>query len=356
MTKEEKFRRAQELKELIKNLATSCITNEELPYYVEQLKNIYCVPAFDKNGAAMEEEYRHEYFRVSGTIYDIYSDESNESRSLEMLLYNLGGLLEFVEKQNIQTEEEKEFLKKLTKLNDHVNLEITRIVRSAKDYRGLNKLSTTVRDSVEKTNETLKKIEELKQSIDTSTTNQITILSIFTGIVMAFVGGFSILGSAFSNTELFQTRIWLLIFLMSLVGFIFFNTVFMFIYMVAKLSGKRLSVQCKTQQCGMCMKCEECKKFKILCPFHKLGKKYPYVAYINIILLVMIVATGIYGFHSSICSQRTVPVNVVVEDQLSQTEQSLPSDIDFDVQLTNECNYGKTELEKGAKTNPYTGK
>ena len=38
MTKEEKFRRAQELKELIKNLATSCITNEELPYYVEQVQ------------------------------------------------------------------------------------------------------------------------------------------------------------------------------------------------------------------------------------------------------------------------------------------------------------------------------
>lgn len=352
MTSEEKARRSEELKQLLKKLARTCAANEELPRYIKHLKEIYGVSNSDKDDLANNEEYRHEYFRVSEAIYEVASDTS---MSFEMLLYNLNGLLEYVEKQDAQTKEEKEFLKKLTKLNDHVNLEITRIVRSIKDYRELNKLSHTVRDSVDQTNEMLKKFEELKQSIDTSTTNQITILSIFTGIVMAFVGGFSILGSAFNNTKMFQSRIWLLIFLMSLVGFIFFNTVFMFIYMVAKLSGKRLSVQCKTQQCGMCMKCEECKKFKILCSFHRLWKKYPYVAYINIVLLFMIVATGMYGFHSSICSQRTVPANAVVEDQLSQTEQNLPNDVSFDIQLKNEYTYETQKTGESTKENPYTG-
>lgn len=356
MTDEEK---AGLLHQLLKELAATWIHNDKISQYVSQLKNIYC----EKDDKGKSVKYRHEYFRISQTIYEISADES---LSFEMLLYNLAGLITYID---IEEKGNDLFISSVKKLNDHINLEITRIVRAKKHDRELHVLSLSVKNALEQTKEslekieklaqdteqTLKKIEELKQDIDTSTTNQITILSIFTGIVMAFVGGFSILGSAFSNAELFEARVWLLIFLMSLVGFIFFNTVFMFIYMVAKLSGKRLSVQCKSEQCGMCMKCEECKASKVWCPFHKLWKKYPYVAYVNIVLLFMIVATGAYGFHSSFCSQRAVPANAVVEDQLSQTEQSLPSDIDFDIQLTNECTYGKADLEKGEKKNPRTG-
>ena len=106
-----------------------------------------------------------------------------------------------------------------------------------------------------------------------------------------------------------------------------------------------------------CIKCKECghRKVKMLCPFWKLCRKYPYVAYVNVVLLLMIVATSICGVITSFHFQNTIPVNMT-EESSNRTEQSLPSDINFDIQLTNECAYGKTVSEKSTKTNPYTGK
>lgn len=351
MTKEEKNQCTEKLKNLIKKLASNNIKNEERPNLVKELKNIYHTSNCDENTSTTDEEYRHEYFRVSETIYEINGDNS---MSFEMLLYNLNGLLEYVEEENEKNKKEKDFLRNLIKLNDHINLEIARILRATKDYRELNKLSTTVCNSVEQTNETLKKIEDLKQSIDTSTTNQITILSIFTGIVMAFVGGFSILGSAFSNTQLFETRIWLLIFLMSLVGFIFFNTVFMFIYTVAKLSGKKISVQCKDTECTKCIQCGECKRLKVFCPFCRLGRKYPYVAYINVILLIIMIAAVVWCIITS-CIINMQPNELSTSALAVDTQEDVSApDINFH---TPEGYLQKgEETEMLLKDNPTTGR
>lgn len=349
--------RKLQLLKILSDLSDQRVSDNSIPEFVLELGKIY----------TGEKKYRHRYSDISGYLY------ANQNKEPEVLQDNFEKLYKEI---NIPGKYSEQLQESFNKLYDHVMLECIRIAqlnssiphgadldekietlrveidKTQKDNKQIRETNVELREANEKIN---KDNKQIRDDLDKSILSSVTVLSIFTGIVMAFVGGFSILGSAFSNTELFETRVWLLIFLMSLVGFIFFNTVFMFIYMVAKLSGKRLSVQCKTEQCWMCMKCEECKASKVWCPFHKLWKKYPYVAYVNIVLLFMIVATGAYGFHSSFCSQRAVPANAVVEDQLSQTEQSLPSDIDFDIQLTNECTYGKADLEKGEKKNPRTG-
>ena len=328
--------RKLQLLKILSDLSDQRVSDNSIPEFVLKLEKIY----------TGERKYRHRYSDISGYLY------ANQNKEPEVLQDNFEKLYKEI---NIPGKYSEQLQESFNKLYDHVMLECIRIAQlnsSIPHGADLGEKIETLRVEIDKTQ---KDNEKIKSDMEKSTLSSVTVLSIFTGVVMAFVGGFSILGSAFSNAELFEARVWLLIFLMSLVGFIFLNTVFMFIYMVAKLSGKRLSVQCKSEQCGMCMNCEGCKAPKVLCPFHKLWKKYPYVAYVNIVLLFMIIATGAYGFHSSFCSQRAVPANAVVEDQLSQTEQSLPSDIDFDIQLTNEYTYGEADLEKGEKKNPRTG-
>ena len=339
------------LKGLLDQLFDDAISDQNIQKFVLELEKLY----------GGNKKYRHMYSDISGYLYTKHNKEP------ELIQYNLKKIYDEI---NIPDKYPQYLQESFNKLYDHINLECIRMSQLhtlIPDVTELNDKTNQMRIDVDKAQKVSQRIsednkeirkenEKIKAEMDKSVISSVTVLSIFTGVVMAFVGGFSILGSAFTNAELFETRVWLLIFLMSLVGFIFFNTIFMFIYMVAKLSGKRLSVQCKSEQCWMCMKCEECKVSKVWCPFHKLWKKYPYVAYINIVLFFLIVLTGMYGFCSSICFQKTVPANAVVEDQLSQEEQSLPSDIDFDIQLTNECTYGKADLEKGEKTNPHTGK
>ena len=283
------------LQKLLTRLCEENISENNIKEFIEMVKELY------GDGA-----YRHQYSQISGYLYKMYKENLME---MDRLQFNIEELYKRI---NENTECSDNLKRSFNKLYDHVMLECTRISqlhslipdvkelddkieKTRKDLIKAKKDSGKIKKDLQKARVDLKKT---KDDMDKSTVSSITVLSIFTGIVMAFVGGFSILGSAFSNTELFETRVWLLILLMSLVGFVFFNTIFMFIYMAAKLSGKKLSVQCRTEECVKCMRCKTCLNPRMFCPFCKLWKKYPYVAYINIILVVVIVITAIYGAFS----------------------------------------------------------
>ena len=352
LSQEEYHKRTNILISLLKKLATNTFDDPE--HIITQLKKIYTQ---DEKG---ENEYRHEYSQIMNLITTINNDPQMDA---DALIANLKGIHEYIWNLcgNKNNDSENLFLEKCVhKLQDHIDLEILRLqsvrkeASQLKDMEGIindlnqqaSKLEKEANTIKEETDKIKKRTKKIKNDMDKSTVSSITVLSIFTGIVMAFVGGFSILGSAFSNTELFETRVWLLILLMSLVGFVFFNTIFMFIYMVAKLSGKKLSVQCKAEECIRCRQCETCVKPRAFCLFCKLWKKYPYVLYVNVVLIICIIASGLCGIF---LNKTVVPVNV------AQEKINVSEPIDIDVNPNGKDSLAEQNMESNSKSNPTTG-
>lgn len=345
--------RQKNIQSLLQCLARKLVSKEHLQEEIEKIKKIYMT----ENG---EQVYRHLYSGISGYLYVLV----NQGEDLDILQENFINIRESIYSAQYRDTTDKNFKTVFDKLYDHVMLESNRLMQlkimfSQHDTNRaqLEQIFQELKVARKLSNEIEKENKKIKKELDKSTVSSITVLSIFTGVVMAFVGGFSILGSAFSNTELFQSRIWLLILLMSLVGFIFFNTVFMFIYMVAKLSNHNIAATCRVctdtncEQCALSSRCAaKCSGLK------RFRRRYPYIVYVNVVLLVIIVATGLYGILTTVQSQQTpLPVNVMTEEQLSQTEQNLPNDFNLDIQLTNECKYEMQESSESTKTNPRTG-
>ena len=111
-------------------------------------------------------------------------------------------------------------LEKFIKLRDYITLEAARSER----YKSMRELSDRAEKKLSEIEEIAQKAEEERKD---SAGQTITVLSIFTGIAMAFFGGFSLLGSAFDNIEhgLSAAAVMAI-----LVGIVLFNTVFSFIY------------------------------------------------------------------------------------------------------------------------------
>ena len=109
------------------------------------------------------------------------------------------------------------------------------------------------------------------------TTNMLTILGIFVSIIFIIVGAyFTVTGELFNKSisSIIQINLGRFI----LMGHILLNLLFVFMFMISRLSAKSISVICKGCSNSICVNPE--------CGFSKrLVKKYPYVIYSNVILI-----------------------------------------------------------------------
>lgn len=166
----------------------------------------------------------------------------------------------------------KEFIKQLKKLNDHLELEVSRA--NAFDKRQeflLDRKTKEFAESVDRTKESLVKLE------DRLNTGFISILGIFSAIIIAFFGGISAVTNIFSGLTNPQISTWKIIFFGCLAGIIVFNIIFMFLYFLSKFVDKNLccrrSKNINVQTSNM---------FKIA------FSDYPFVTYFNLIFIVII--------------------------------------------------------------------
>lgn len=183
---------------------------------------------------------------------------------------------------------DKNVLEKFVKLRDYISLEAARATR----YRDVKVLSDNAQEMLSKIKDISEKAENERKD---SAAQTITVLSIFTGIAMAFFGGFSLLGSAFNNIAygLPSAAIMAII-----VGIVLFNTVFSFIYFASRISGHTVS-NCKEESCRNCNnKCHEKsgeKGFHPIAWLTQFNTKYPYIIAVNTLLVaLLIVFIGFY--------------------------------------------------------------
>lgn len=198
-------------------------------------------------------------------------------------------------------------LTQILKLYDHINLESNRILIQTNIQENLNEIKLKVKetDDLNKKSEALnKKSEDLNieaqklyekslegnnksyelnqtsQKILEKTQNQIneyhshnvTILGIFSALVITFSGIFSLDLNGLS--QLPNYPIWTIGFYLCLSAFFLFDSTFLLLYVIAKLNGKSIAV---TQHKSTTK------------PILRLWYKYPYVVIFNLILIGLII-------------------------------------------------------------------
>lgn len=174
----------RQLTQLINDLLTKEYENEcDVSYVKSQLEDIYS-----------DDEYRHRYSDIFATLSRLINNEDNKM-TLQMWL-------EKIKEMDINAK----IKPKINKFYDHILLDINRT-----DYisnlmnQNKNEYDSKLSEAQEKVNaitEDLKqseiKLKKIKQKLQKSQMEVITILGIFAGIIVTFNSGISFITSSFS--------------------------------------------------------------------------------------------------------------------------------------------------------------
>lgn len=252
------------IKEIIKDLSksTALQSEKDIENYLVKFREIY----IDND----EVVYRHMYSDLFTTLLEL----KNKNIDIDGIGENLCTIYS-------ECNEADELRKPLKKLVDHTNLEIARInYVSNIDAR----IGTTGQNLQKKFEETYEIATKLEPKVDTlfektnSTYSEfISILGIFSGIVLVYFGGTSILGNVLSNIE--NTFLLKSIAIAIIVGLIVLNTIFMFLYFLAKLIHENIA------------RTTEDLSYESF--INRLKIKYPIVFYLNFFLLFLLIFDGI---------------------------------------------------------------
>lgn len=145
-----------------------------------------------------------------------------------------------------------------------------------------------------------KKQNEVQKKLDAIDTQSITVLSIFTGIAMAFFGGFSLLGSAFERLGQPGVSFLELLILVLVIGLILFDTVYLLLFCVSKINNHPL-VNPDHKDCTQCDRTatKQCKNKRSR--YINFIWKYPLPSWVNIWMLVIIAILFIIAvFHNGL--------------------------------------------------------
>lgn len=286
------------LNNLIKRLYeyNEALNETSAEHYIAELQEVYA-----------NNDFRHLYSEITRILLDCYDNEDKQ-HTLTVNFQRLHELIEndFKSDDSSCTDEEKanraNLKKGFAKLYDHFNLEIARLryIDGMKNY-----YTTQLTAADTKIEKYKKQIEDFQAKLDESTadynqkinekfndasTQSMTILGIFSAIVFAFTGGFSIIGGVFGesiNTS-FRLRF---IFAALLVCFILFNILSVLISSLFKLSAnKSFAIQCKkSKDCPCSEKC-----WLLL----RLFRRYPLVVWVNAVLILGLVMTFLFWISS----------------------------------------------------------
>jgi len=178
-----------ELNKLLLKLAKSQLTLQnpkEKSNIYKKLEEIYFTE--DKNN-----EFRHYYSEIFAILSQVDSDP--ELGDLDTLAQNLAEIKNGYRPMNKKNEYCSEFIdihQNINKLFDHVNLDIARI-------QYMKKIERQTMEAKEKLSHVLDSAESLKQNVESMQKEYISILGIFSSIVLAFIGGISFSASVLEN-------------------------------------------------------------------------------------------------------------------------------------------------------------
>lgn len=253
--------RQERITALLATIVQFCddIPNNELEQCANELYDIYS-----------EREFRHSYSEIS-LVLESYKPDQRDSicQNVEQILrYSKN----WIHSQDPNPDDEV-ILQKISKLNDHINLECLRLGRIDRvEFIG-KKATEELTAADGKLNETKEHTEELSKRVSDYHAQSITILGIFAGLVVAFSTISQFLSVSLSNlTNVTAKNIVLFI---GLSFFFLFNIVFLLMYCISKISGKSIASNCRKSNCENCRNCKAVLK--------RLKRKYPYVFWFDLL-------------------------------------------------------------------------
>lgn len=198
----------EQLKRIIGNFSEKFV--EDFHEYIEFIKIIY------------DDEFRHSYSDITAKL--IHLNKTNP-QALERISSNFSSLVDEFPKTDFP-----EAYKSLNKLYDHIVLEQ---IRLKEVYGDSKELANQARDLSQKATKSLEKADNLAEQTNALKAEVITVLGIFSAILLAFVGGLTFSTSVLAN--LHQSSIYRVILAILLIGLVLVNILYGLFYYIDKL-------------------------------------------------------------------------------------------------------------------------
>ena len=270
--------------------------DDQMPKVLEQLDKLK--EFVDFSDAEIKQQYdafssiynvksfRHSYSEISKYLSELLPEERDviESNLLKVLFYSAA----MDEKST--ADEKSDTTIRLGKLSDHVSLEHMRLGRMDAIKHIGSKVHEESQEMKKLSESNSKDMNRLHKRINGFQSQSITILGIFSGLVIGFSSGIDLLNSTFSNINnmiFFKMLVYICV-----IGLILFDVIFMLMYSVSKISNSSLAVACKSGSCDSCGNCKS--KLK------RLWYKYPYVFWFNLLFFLLTAGLIFYMFKSHI--------------------------------------------------------
>ena len=208
-------------------------------------------------------EFRHSYSVISKQLEE-YDPEQRDS-----LPIYINHIVAFAELQEDQ-EYLRRIIKAIKKLQDHLELECIRLNRMRQVEHHADEAKRIQNEAMVLNKSTKKAAERLNKRVDGFHEQSITILGIFSAVVVGFMADLSMFTSGFD--KLTSENVYTITFYSVAVGIIVFDTLFMMIFFISKISGHDIARESNAD-----------KAWKIP-SLHK----YPYVYAFNVLALLML--------------------------------------------------------------------
>lgn len=200
-----------------------------------------------------EDRFRHYYSDIFSVLTQIQQNE--ELGSIDSLGDNLNAIKEGYQPINKAPDGRLiDINSSINKLYDHINLDISRINYSDASDRKLSgdelyakvqsfdkQIGSVKTDLLTSVNEIKNQVDEVEKKLDNSQKEYISILGIFSSVVLAFVGGLTFNTSVLNNIA--KASIYRLIVISLIIGFVLSNIIFGLFYYVGILVNKKLNTK-----------------------------------------------------------------------------------------------------------------
>lgn len=226
---------------------------------------------------------RHLYSEVSAFLYKINEED------LDYIYDNIESIHKVL--LAYDNEHDTKYGIKVLKLEDHIRLEILRaqhLKNTQNDnarilIRKMNKLSIESKKYTDTFEEINTKYETQRKSIEGLNSEIISIIGIFSAIVITFFGGINFIESVLNSID--KVSKYRLVFAILITGFVMFNTIFMLLNFIAKLTNKNIRSYCEfyIEDSKCSPGCKNKKGIKCI------KMKHPTIYWVNFIFIIGII-------------------------------------------------------------------
>lgn len=196
------------------------------------------------------------------------------------MLNNLREIYKFI--KNNSKDNNSELADWLLKLIDTADLEQARYNIYSSNDKKIQDMESVIKQNSEKMSDMNNKLTGMTEKFSSLQTEYVAVLGIFASIILAFSGSMSFIGSALQGIE--KAPFCKSVFFISLCGFVVLNLIFLVLYIVAKIMERNIYARCMTLDCTCPSRCGS---------FNRVRKRFPYIFWTNVILLVAMVLSGI---------------------------------------------------------------